>query len=86
METKSIHITIDGRDYEARPGEKIIDVINRNDIFHPQICYYPEVDPIQTCDTCIAEVNGELMRTCSTAAEDGMVVHLSDDRSEASPA
>lgn len=83
METKSIHITIDGRDYEARPGEKIIDVINRNDIFHPQICYYPEVDPIQTCDTCIAEVNGELMRTCSTAAEDGMVVRLSDDRSEA---
>ena len=38
-------------------------------IEHPQICYLPEVDPIETCDTCIVEVNGELSRACSTKAD-----------------
>ncbi|MEM5672179.1 hypothetical protein AAHB54_14345 [Bacillus cereus] len=34
-------------------------MINENGIEHPQICYVPEVDPIQTCDTCIVEADGE---------------------------
>jgi predicted molibdopterin-dependent oxidoreductase YjgC len=24
-----------------------------------QVCYLPQLGPIQTCDTCIVEVNGE---------------------------
>ena len=34
----------------------------QNQISHPQICYLPEVDPIETCDTCIVEVDGRLLR------------------------
>ena len=49
-------------------------------IAHPQICYVPEVDPIQTCDTCIVEVNGKLVRSCSTKAENGMNIDLHQQR------
>lgn len=72
-----VHITIDGKEYSAEPGSTILGIINENEIEHPQICYVPEVDPIQTCDTCIVEVNGKLVRSCSTVVTDGMNIELS---------
>ena len=59
-----------------------IGVINENGIEHPQICYVPEVDPIQTCDTCIVEVDGKLMRSCSTVMTEGMNIERNSTRAK----
>ncbi len=59
-DVQSIRVKIDGTEYEAPKGSKILDILNQNGIEIPQICHVPEVDPIQTCDTCIVEVNGKL--------------------------
>ncbi|AQQ54109.1 formate dehydrogenase subunit alpha [Planococcus lenghuensis] len=75
-------IRINGSSYEFREGQTILQVINEHGITHPQICYLPEVDPIETCDTCIAEVNGGLRRTCSTPAHSGMDVRLTSPRAK----
>ncbi|KMY53311.1 oxidoreductase [Bacillus sp. FJAT-27231] len=72
-----VTITINEKEYITTPGSTILEVVNEQKIPHPQICYVPEVDPIQTCDTCIVEVNGELVRSCSTIVQDGMNVQLS---------
>ena len=53
-------IKIDGENYDFQDGMTILQVINAFKIEHPQICYLPEVDPIETCDTCIVEVDGRL--------------------------
>ncbi|MDH2300748.1 formate dehydrogenase subunit alpha [Bacillus velezensis] len=79
-DVQSIRVTIDGTEYEAPEGSKILDILNQNGIEIPQICHVPEVDPIQTCDTCIVEVNGKLQRSCSTAAENGMSISLTSGR------
>ncbi|MED0771755.1 formate dehydrogenase subunit alpha [Bacillus siamensis] len=79
-DVQSIRVTIDGTEYEAPEGTKILDILNQNGIEIPQICHVPEVDPIQTCDTCIVEVNGKLQRSCSTAAENGMSISLTSGR------
>ncbi|ANS75372.1 oxidoreductase [Paenibacillus yonginensis] len=76
MTETTIRITMDGKEYEVRKGQTILEAINENGIQHPQVCYVPEVDPIRTCDTCIVEVNGQLMRSCSTMAEEGMNIQL----------
>ena len=78
-----LHLTLNGEIYEATPGMTIIQAINAAKLEHPQICHLPEVDPIETCDTCIVEVNGQLMRACSTKIEDGMNVKLASDRAKA---
>ena len=57
-------------------------VINENGIEHPQICYVPEVDPIQTCDTCIVEVDGKLTRSCSTVVTEGMNIERNSNRAK----
>src|SRR4051812_35892921 len=57
---------------EVRPGERLIDAINHAAVALPQVCYHPQLGPIQTCDTCMVEVDGRLVRACGTAVADGM--------------
>ena len=56
-----IAITIDGVLQQTSSGELLVDVINRSGIQLPQVCYHPQLGPIQTCDTCMVEINGELV-------------------------
>ena len=58
-----ISVTIDGVAREARVGERLIDVLNRTGSKVPQVCYHPQLGPIQTCDTCMVELDGQLLIT-----------------------
>src|ERR1700683_4816364 len=76
-------ITLNGSGREATAGERLIDVINRAGIELPQVCYHPKLGPIQTCDTCMVEVDGKLVRACGTTAADGMAVVTESARASA---
>src|SRR3954471_11469143 len=67
-------LTLNGLPQEIRGGERLIDVINRARIELAQVCYHPQLGPIQTCDNCMVEVDGRLVRACSTKVSDGMNV------------
>ncbi|MCU1274201.1 MAG: putative formate dehydrogenase, partial [Bryobacterales bacterium] len=67
-------ITLDGSPREARIGERLIDVINRAKIELAQVCYHPQLGPIETCDTCMVEVDGKLVRACAAVVAEGMNV------------
>ena len=59
-------IRIDGLPVQPVEGERLVDTINRAGVALPQICYLPQLGPIQTCDTCMVELNNELVRACGT--------------------
>ncbi|HZC43167.1 MAG TPA: formate dehydrogenase subunit alpha [Acidobacteriaceae bacterium] len=67
-------VEIDGITRTAAVGEPLVDVLNRIGRIIPQVCYHPQLGPIQTCDTCMVQVNGTLARACGTAVTDGMLV------------
>src|SRR6266478_1719601 len=67
-------IKVDGLVEEANVDERLIDVINRSASKVPQVCYHPQLGPIQTCDTCMVEVDGSLVRACAITVSDGMSV------------
>ncbi|MGC2250156.1 MAG: molybdopterin-dependent oxidoreductase, partial [Acidobacteriaceae bacterium] len=67
-------LQIDGVIQTAVVGERLVDVLNRIDRIIPQVCYHPQLGPIQTCDTCMVQVNGTLARACGTAVALGMLV------------
>ncbi len=73
-------ITIDNKVHPFAPGESLIEVINRSGMEIPQVCYHPQLGPIQTCDTCMVEVDGKLVRACGTAPSDGIVVVTNSER------
>ena len=67
-------IRIDGLVQEATVGERLIDLINRSQIKIPQVCYHPQLGPIQSCDTCMVEIDGALVRACATTVSAGMSI------------
>ena len=61
-----LSLTVDATPRESKPDERLIDLLNRIGLKIPQVCYHPQLGPIQTCDTCMVEVDGELVRACAT--------------------
>src|ERR1700691_3771539 len=78
-----IQISIDGTSHEVAPGDRLIDAINRAGVPLSQVCYLPILGPIQTCDTCIVEVDGKLVRACATVTSVGMKVSTTAGRAHA---
>jgi formate dehydrogenase major subunit len=82
--TPNTELMIDGKPVPIRSGELLIDVLNlyattRNRKPVPQVCYLPQMGPIETCDTCMVKVNGELVRACGTRATADMVVETAGE-------
>src|SRR5579872_1271803 len=77
-------ITMDGREVAAVTGEPLVETINRAlPARHlPQVCYHPQLGPIETCDCCMVEVDGELRRACSTQVMPGMKVVTESARAD----
>src|ERR1700741_3581935 len=75
--------TIDGVSREFIAGERLIEPINRSGAEVPHVCYHPQLGPIQTCDTCMVEVDGKLVRACGTLAAEGINVVTESPRADA---
>jgi formate dehydrogenase major subunit len=69
-----VRLRIDGTVRDAQPDERLVDVIARLGTEIPHVCYHPQLGPIQTCDTCMVEVDGQLVRACATVVAEGMTV------------
>src|ERR1700723_1854956 len=78
----TVEISIDGQSVTAREGELLVEAILREkDI--PHICYHsPLMGPIQTCDTCLVEVDGKLVRSCGIKVTSGMQVVTDSKRAQ----
>ncbi|NOZ25224.1 MAG: NADH-quinone oxidoreductase subunit NuoG [Nitrospirae bacterium] len=72
-----IELTINGRKLQARKGMTILDVARENNIYIPHLCWDRRLKPYGGCRLCLVEVEGQrkLMASCSSPAENGMVVH-----------
>src|SRR6266496_2047835 len=81
--TMEINLTVDGTPRESKPDERLIELINRIGLKAPQVCYHPQLGPIQTCDTCMVEVDGKLVRACATHVKPGMNVFTTSARAVA---
>src|SRR6476646_5132921 len=79
----SLAVTVDGTVAEAQPEERLVDLLNRVGTSIPQVCYHPQLGPIQTCDTCMVEADGKLVRACATVVRAGMVVSTKSARATA---
>jgi len=79
----TIDFVMDGRSYQGLEGEPLIDAINRAPKELPQVCYLQQLGPIQTCDTCMVEVDGKLARACGTRLAANMKVETESYRAQA---
>ena len=75
--------TVNGIRLEFAQGERLVDLINRSNIQLSQVCYHPQLGPIETCDTCLVEADGKLVRACATQAADDMRVETNSPQAAA---
>lgn len=69
-----MQININGSRVDADESQTVLQALADHSIEVPQVCYHPSLGPIETCDTCIVQVNGEFVRSCSTRLNPGDVV------------
>ncbi len=69
-----IEIIIDGKQYQAKEGEFILNIARANDIFVPAICYQTKCSPTLACRLCLVEADGKQVYACNAKAKDGMTV------------
>jgi formate dehydrogenase major subunit len=81
--TTKLLVRINGQEYQVAHGQNIVDVIKGNDIEIPHICYHPNLGTIQTCDTCMVEVDGKLVRSCATKVAAGMNIETKSPAAKA---
>jgi formate dehydrogenase major subunit len=79
MGMKMISVTINGLKQTVEEGERILDYLIAQETEHPHICYSEITGPIQTCDTCMCEIDGKLIRACSTTFENGMEIKTNSE-------
>src|SRR5579864_7061901 len=78
-----IQFVLDGEPIQAEENELLIEVIRRTADSVPSLCYHAQLGPIQTCDTCMVEVNGSMARACATRVAEGMQVATGSPRAAA---
>jgi formate dehydrogenase major subunit len=87
LSQQSFSILINGQEIKAHHDQSVFEIAKANsDVYIPGICsYQPQlgIGVIQTCDTCMVEINGEIKRACATQAEPGMKVETLSDKSKA---
>ena len=69
-----VTVRIDGAETSAQPGEKLLDLLARAGFEIPHVCYHPALGALQTCDTCMVEVDDRLVRACATVVRSGMKI------------
>ena len=76
MAEKTVTIEINGIPVEARAGQMLIEVTDREDAYVPRFCYHQKLSVAANCRMCLVEVEKapKPLPACATPVMDGMKV------------
>ena len=77
-----IRLKIDDKEVRAEKGSTVLQAARAAGIDIPTLCHDERVKPYGACGICVVECKGspKLMRSCATAAADGMEITTSSER------
>src|SRR6266478_4764779 len=67
-------ITIDGHPLRVPPGQSVLCPARSIGLDIPTLCYLEKCGPLNSCLVCRAKINGNLVPSCGTKVQAGMVV------------
>jgi iron-only hydrogenase group A len=76
-----MYIKIDGKNYQAKKGQTILEVCRENKIFIPTLCQHDDLGPSEgVCRMCLVKTNKHkgLVTSCQTEVEEGLEVITED--------
>ncbi|MCL2416462.1 MAG: 2Fe-2S iron-sulfur cluster-binding protein [Bacteroidales bacterium] len=74
-------IKLNHKEVEAKAGEKLIEIAQRNGIEIPALCYVPGHKHQSSCMVCVVKncEDGQIIPACSTLVEEGMDIDTESD-------
>ncbi len=77
-----VKITINKTTFDVEEGTTILQAAESIGIHIPTLCYLKDVNEINACRVCVVEIEGKdrLVTSCSTKAEEGMVIHTNSPK------
>jgi len=83
---RAVHLTIDGKNVRALPGQTILEVVNSHPGIGnvPALCYHPAVKPYGACRLCTVEIEegtrSRFVAACLYPIREGLVVKTDTER------
>lgn len=71
---------VDGKRIAAQKGENLLDVLLKNHISMPHLCYHPDFEPEESCRMCLVEINGRIRTSCGIKVKNGLIVNTATDK------
>src|SRR3972149_3195557 len=81
--SEKIKLSINGQEVYTGPQQTILQAVQEQGLDEiPTLCYDPKLPPYGACFLCVVEVEGRrnLVPSCSTRAEAGMVVQTHSEK------
>ncbi|QNQ20578.1 formate dehydrogenase subunit alpha [Kosakonia sp. SMBL-WEM22] len=75
MSLQKCTVIYDGKPLIGPADMPLIPFLEHCNVKLPHVCYHPALDPLQTCDVCWVESEGELVRGCTLRSREGMVIN-----------
>ncbi|MFB5661473.1 formate dehydrogenase subunit alpha [Alteribacillus sp. HJP-4] len=69
--SEKLRLKVNGREVSGSRDQSALKLLESSNIEVPTVCYHPSLGAIETCDTCMIEVNGEMVRACSAPVQEG---------------
>ena len=84
MSTEIIKVTINGKDFQAPKGARLIDVCREKGFDIPSFCYYSDLALQASCRMCLVRIEKmpKLQTSCTVICTDGMVVTTQSEEIE----
>ena len=76
-------VQVDGQPLKGAVDQPLIDFLETHRVNLPHICYHASLGPLETCDSCWVEVDGQLVRGCSLRTKEGMRISIDSERAAA---
>ncbi len=69
-----ITVLINGKEVQVAKDTKVLHACEKAGYPVPHLCYHEDLPAFGNCGVCIVEINGRVLRACSTPCEAGMMI------------
>ena len=71
-----MEVYLNGKAFEANPGETVLQLALRNGIYIPHLCYHEKTGQAAKCRACVVEIEGrnDLQPSCAFPVSEGMKI------------
>jgi NADH-quinone oxidoreductase subunit G len=79
---KIVNVEVNGVPVKARPGQMIIEVTDRQDVYVPRFCYHRKLSIAANCRMCLVDVEKapKPLPACATPVAEGMKIFTRSER------